>query len=183
MSRVGIKPVSIPKGAKVTISDRTVTVEGPKGSLSFTHREEIKVGWSEDEKSLVVAVAEGHESNKQSKAFWGTTRSILDNMMLGVTEGYKRSLEVVGVGWNAQVQGQQLRLNLGYASPVMVDIPTGVNVSVEKQIINVEGADKQAVGQFAAATRAKRKPEPYNGKGIKYTDEVIRRKQGKQFGS
>lgn len=180
MSRVGVKPIEIPKGAKVTIDGRKVTVEGPKGTLVFEHREHVRVGWSEDEKSLVVGVAEGYvKDDRVVRAMWGTARAIIANNLKGVTEGYKKSLEIVGVGWNATIQGQKLKMVIGYANAIMMDIPQGLSVNVEKQLIHIEGADKAIVGEFAASCRAKRKPEPYNGKGIKYTDEVIRRKEGK----
>jgi len=183
MSRIGKKPVEVPAGVKVSISGRTVTVEGPKGTLSFEHRPEVTVGWSEDEKSLVVGAPEGKVNDRVTKAYWGTTRALLANMVTGVKAGYEKKLEVVGVGWTANVAGPKLALKVGFANTVEVDIPAGVSVAVEKQMITVTGADKQAVGQFAATVRAKKKPEPYNGKGIKYTTEVIKKKQGKAFGS
>ncbi|MEO0512118.1 MAG: 50S ribosomal protein L6 [Planctomycetota bacterium] len=180
MSRVGIKPIEVAKGAKISVADRKVTVEGPKGTLSFEHRPEVSVAMGEGDKTVVVSVAEGYNAgDRQTRAYWGTTRALVANMIKGVTEGYKKSLEIVGVGWTAAVQGQNLKLVVGYANAIMMPIPPGLNVTVEKQIVSIEGPDKQAVGQFAAAARAKRKPEPYNGKGIKYTDEVIRRKEGK----
>jgi len=182
MSRIGRKPIEVPPGVKVSIQDRTVTIEGPKGRLSFTHRSEVAVVWNEDEKSLVVSVDEADADDRKKRALWGTTRSILGNMVQGVTKGYQRDLEVVGVGWGAEVQGDTLRLNIGYANPVLVPIPQGIDVRVDRAIIRTNGADKQQVGQFAAEVRARRKPEPYNGKGIKYTTETIRRKQSKQFG-
>ena len=183
MSRIGKKPVSVPKGVKVSISDRTVTVEGSKGTLSYTHRPEVVVNFDESEAACTVDAAEGHAGKRETRAHWGTTRALINNMIIGVSEGYKKQLEVVGVGWNATVAGTNLNLKVGYANTISVPIPTGVSVSVEKQIVTVEGADKGAVGEFAATVRAKRKPEPYNGKGIKYTDEVIRRKAGKAFGN
>lgn len=180
MSRVGIKPVEIAKGAKVSIAGRKVTVEGPKGTLSFEHRPEVTVSMGEGDTSVVVAIAEGFDPGERlHRALWGTTRALIANMIKGVTEGYKKSLEIVGVGWTAAVQGTNLKLSVGYANAIMMPIPQGLSVTVEKQIVNIEGVDKQLVGQFAAAARAKRKPEPYNGKGIKYTDEVIRKKEGK----
>lgn len=183
MSRIGKKPVAVPSGVKVSLAGRTVQVEGPKGKLQFEHREEVQVAFDEGNKALSVSIDESKADDRLAKALWGTTRSIFANMVEGVTKGYEKKLEVVGVGWNAAVVGQSLKLSVGFASPVMVDIPSGVNVSVEKALITVNGADKQAVGQFAAKVRSKRPPEPYNGKGIKYSDEVIQRKQGKQFGS
>ncbi|TVQ60323.1 MAG: 50S ribosomal protein L6 [Phycisphaerales bacterium] len=183
MSRVGKKSIEVPSGVKISLNNRQITVEGAKGTLNFEHRPELTVTWDEGEKSVSVAPAAGHEDSRQAKALWGTTRSIIQNMIDGVTKGYEKKLEVVGVGWNAQLQGQQVKLNVGFANAVMVDVPTGVNVTVEKQMVTVSGADKQAVGQLAAVLRSKRPPEPYNGKGVKYADEVIRRKSGKAFGS
>ena len=119
----------------------------------------------------------------QNRAYWGLTRALIANMIVGVTEGYAKRLEVVGVGWGAKMQGKTLQLNVGYSNPVMKPVPPGLDVAVEGAFIRISGTDKQAVGQFAAETRAARPPEPYNGKGIKYVDEVIIRKQGKVFGS
>ena len=183
MSRIGKKPVEVPAKVKVSISGATVTIEGPKGTLSMEHRPEVSVTWDEGEKSITVSIDEKDMNNKPVRAYWGTTRALISNMIQGVMEGYEKKLEVVGVGWTASVAGQKLALKVGYANTVEVAIPTGVNVSVDKQIVTVNGTDKQAVGQLAAEIRAVRKPEPYNGKGIKYTDEVIKKKQGKQFGS
>ncbi len=184
MSRIGKKPVSVPSNVKVTIgADRTVSVEGPKGTLKMTHRPEVSVAWDDSEKQVVVGIGESDAGNRQIRAYWGTTRSLIENMVKGVTDGYEKKLEIVGVGWTAQVAGQELRMQIGFANAVSVPIPTGVNVTVERQFVTIQGADKQAVGQFAASVRARRKPEPYNGKGIKYVDEVIRRKTGKAFGS
>ena len=183
MSRVGKKPVAVPGGVKVNINDRLVKVEGSKGSLSFQHRPEISVTWDEGAKQLGVDLADGvPATNRQAKALWGTTRSLLSNMVEGVSKGFEKKLEIVGVGWNAQSAGKTLKLQVGYANTVELPIPDGVAVAVEKQSITLSGADKQAVGQFAAVVRSVRKPEPYNGKGVRYADEVIRRKQGKQFG-
>lgn len=183
MSRIGKKPIAVPANVKVTVASGKVTVEGPKGSLSIVARPEVKVAWNQDEKSLAVTIDEKDRSNRFVRAYWGLTRSLLSNMVKGVTEGFSKTLEIVGVGWSAQLAGSQLKLQLGYAAPVLVDIPATVKVSVEKQIVKIEGPDKQAVGQFAAVVRSKRKPEPYNGKGVKYIDEVIRRKEGKKFGA
>lgn len=183
MSRIGKKPVEVPAKAKVSISGNTITIEGPKGSQSFTHRPEVSVNWDEGEKSITVSIDEKDLNNKPVRAYWGTTRALINNMIKGVMDGYEKKLEVVGVGWTCTVNGQKLALKVGYANTVEVAIPTGVNVKTDKQTIMVDGVDKQAVGQFAAEVRAVRKPEPYNGKGIKYTDEVIKKKQGKQFGS
>jgi large subunit ribosomal protein L6 len=183
MSRIGKQPVAVPAGVKVTISGGTVTIAGPLGTLHLTPHPAVKVVWNESEKSIVSTIEEKQKNDAEVKANWGTTRALIRNMIEGVTKGYEKSLEVVGVGWTAAVAGKQLKLVVGYANPILVPIPEGVKVVVEKQFIKISGADKQAVGELAAEVRSKRKPEPYNGKGIKYTDEVIKRKQGKQFGA
>lgn len=183
MSRIGKQPVQVPAGVKVTIQGRTISVQGPQGTLKLEHRPELKVAWNESEKSVVVSIDEKDKNNAEVKAYWGTTRAIVRNMVQGVVKGYEKSLEIVGVGWTAALAGKNLKLTIGYANPIMIAIPEGVKVVVEKQIVRVSGPDKQAVGELAADIRSKRKPEPYNGKGIKYTDEVIKRKQGKQFGA
>lgn len=181
MSRVGIKPIEIPKGVKVTINGQTVTAEGPKGTLSRTFRDEIAIGWGEDEKTVVCSIKGA--ATRQARALWGTTRSLINNMLIGVDKGYQKGLQVEGVGWGAEVQGQRLKLQVGYADPAFVEIPQGLTVTAEKQTVKIEGADKQLVGEFAARARKVRQPEPYNGKGVRYSNEVIKRKQGKQFGS
>jgi large subunit ribosomal protein L6 len=183
MSRIGKQPVQVPAGVKVTIQGRTISVQGPQGTLKLEHRPELKVAWNETEKSVVVSIDEKDKNNAEVKAYWGTTRAIIRNMVQGVVKGYEKSLEIVGVGWTAALAGKNLKLTIGYANPIMIAIPEGVKVVVEKQIVRVSGPDKQAVGELAADIRSKRKPEPYNGKGIKYTDETIKRKQGKQFGA
>jgi large subunit ribosomal protein L6 len=180
MSRIGKKPVAVPKGVKFSVSDRTVSVEGPKGSLSWTHRPEVSV--SEEGGQVSVSVDESIQGDKKVRALWGTTRALINNMMTGAATGYTKKLEIHGVGWTAAVAGTNLKLNVGFANTIEMPIPAGVAVTVEKQFITIQGADKQAVGQFAAAARAKRPPEPYNGKGIRYADEIIRKKEGKQFG-
>jgi large subunit ribosomal protein L6 len=184
MSRIGKKPVTVPAGVKVGVKDRTVNVEGPKGKLSFTFRPEVAVTVAEADKQVKVALAPGQTAeDKSANAYWGTTRAIIRNMIDGVTKGYEKQLEVVGVGWTAAVSGRTLKLTLGYANPVVLSIPEGVTVAVDKQFVKVSGPDRQRVGQFASAVRSQRKPEPYNGKGVKYVEEVIQRKQGKQFGA
>ncbi len=180
MSRIGKKPVEVPKGVKVAVNGATISVEGPKGKLEWTHRPEVNV--QAENGRVCVTVDESLVGDKRVRALWGTTRALINNMMIGVSKGYEKKLEIHGVGWTADVSGQKLRLNVGFANTVELPIPAGVNVAVEKQLITVTGADKQAVGQFAAATRSKRPPEPYNGKGIRYSDEIVRKKEGKQFG-
>lgn len=184
MSRIGKKAVPVPAGVKIAVKDRTVNVEGPKGKLNLTFRPEVKVAFAESDKVVNVALADGYTAeNKEANAYWGSTRAHIRNMIEGVTKGYEKNLEVVGVGWQATLAGKQLKLVVGFANPIMLDIPTGVTVTVDKAFVKVVGPDKQMVGQFASSMRAVRKPEPYNGKGIKYTDEVVKRKQGKQFGA
>jgi large subunit ribosomal protein L6 len=182
MSRLGKQPVPLGK-ASASIDGRTITISAGNASLEYEHRPEVSVSVDEDAKALVVDVDESRRGNKEVRAYWGMTRALLANMVKGVTEGYEKKLEVVGVGYTAQMAGAKLDLKVGFANTISVPIPPGVDVSVEKQMITVKGADKQAVGQFAAVVRGKRPPEPYNGKGIKYADEVVRRKQGKAFGS
>ncbi|MCA9289982.1 MAG: 50S ribosomal protein L6 [Phycisphaerales bacterium] len=181
MSRVGKKPISVPGGVKIAHDERTrtVSVEGPKGKLSFSYRPEVDVAWDESDKTITCTLPEARMTDRQSRAYWGTTRSRISNLVSGVTEGYSKKLEVIGVGWNAKIKGKALELNVGYCHPVLLPFPAGVEAVVEGAAITISGPDKQAVGQYAAVVRSKRPPEPYNGKGIKYSDEIIIRKQGK----
>ena len=178
MSRIGKKPVGIPSGVKVSLAGRTITVQGKGGTLSYEHRPEVTVTVDDGAKQVVI---ERSNDTRASRSYHGLTRSLINNMIEGVTEGFKKELEIVGAGWTAQVQGRNVSLNVGYADAKVVPIPEGVTVAVQGQRITVTGADKQAVGQCAAQMRAQRKPEPYNGRGIKYLDEHIIRKQGKAF--
>lgn len=187
MSRIGKKAVAIPAGVKVSVKDRTVEVAGAKTKLSYTFVPELKV--SVDGAAVKVELAAGvTKDNRQANACWGSTRAHIANMMEGVTKGYEKVMHVVGTGWSAAVTGKNLKLVCGFANPQMLAIPDGVAVAVEKANgditpVKVSGADKQLVGQFASKMRSTRKPEPYNGKGIKYAEEVIQKKQGKQFGA
>ena len=185
MSRIGKKPIQVPSGVRVTIDpqSRAVAVEGPKGKLSMTHRPEVSVTWDEGENRIMCSIGSDQIKVGQNRAYWGLTRALIANMIVGVTTGYSKKLEVVGVGWGAKLQGQALQLNVGYSDPVNKPVPVGIEIAVEGPMITVTGTDKQAVGQFAAQLRAARPPEPYNGKGIKYVNEVIIRKQGKVFGA
>jgi large subunit ribosomal protein L6 len=176
MSRIGKKSIDLPKGVTATVSGRTVTVKGAKHSLTIEHRPEVKVAVAGDKVSVT---REGDD--KHARAYHGLTRALISNMVDGVTKGFRKELEIVGVGWTARVQGKKIALSVGYADTREVEIPAGVTVEVNQTRIAVSGPDKQAVGQLAAAIRAERKPEPYNGKGIKYVDEVIIRKEGKAF--
>ena len=185
MSRIGTTPIEVPANVKVNLDQAKclIEVEGPKGKLSFEYRSEVQVAWEESEKRIVCSVDESRVRDRACRAHWGTTRARIQNMIIGVTEGYTKVLEIIGVGWNAQAQGQTLRLNIGYCHPVDMTPPAGVEFAIEANRVTISGADKQAVGQFAANVRSKREPEPYNGKGIKYRNEVIMRKAGKAFGS
>jgi len=185
MSRIGRKPVTVPSGVKVSVNatSRTVGLEGPKGKLSFTHRPEVKVAFHDAQKEIVCEMDPKLVASGASTAAWGTTRSVLNGMVEGVLKGYEKKLEIVGVGWGAKLQGKKLVLALGFANPIELQVPAGVTVNINGTIVEISGADKQAVGAFASQIRSQRKPEPYNGKGVKYVDEVIQRKQGKAFGS
>lgn len=183
MSRIGKQPVAVPAGVKVAVQGRKITVSGSGGNLSIDCPEGVNVKFNEADKAIVCSIADGDKDNATVKALWGSTRAHLRNMVEGVTKGYEKSMEVVGVGWTAALAGKKLKLTVGFADPIEMTIPDGLKVTVEKQFVKISGANKQMVGEFAAAMRAKRKPEPYNGKGIKYTTEVIKKKQGKQFGA
>jgi large subunit ribosomal protein L6 len=179
MSRIGKKPVPLASGAKVTIQDHLVRVEGPKGKLEFRVHPSITVKMDDAKKELVVTRP---DDQKQSKALHGLTRSVLANMVQGVTQGYQKGLEIQGVGYKAEQKGKNLVLSVGYANTIMLSIPSGVNVALESPTkIRVSGPDKQLVGQFASDIRRVRKPEPYKGKGIRYEGEVVKIKPGKAF--
>lgn len=178
MSRIGKKPIDLPGGVKVNLAGRKLTVQGPKGTLSYEHRPEVAIAVHEADKKVLVT---NPSDERTARKYHGLTRALVRNMIVGVSEGFKKELEINGVGWTAQLQGRSLKLNVGYADPRVLAVPQGVDVQVQGNKITVAGPDKQAVGQFAAAVRAERPPEPYNGKGIKYTDEVIIRKEGKAF--
>jgi large subunit ribosomal protein L6 len=179
MSRIGKKPVPLASGAKVTIQDHLVRVEGPKGKLEFRVHPSITVKMDDSKKELLVTRP---DDEKQSKALHGLTRSILANMIQGVTQGYQKGLEIQGVGYKAEQKGKNLVLSVGYANTITLAIPGGVNVALEGPTkIRVSGPDKQLVGQFASDIRRVRKPEPYKGKGIRYEGEVVKIKPGKAF--
>ncbi len=188
MSRIGKQPIPVPAGVKVSVKDGVVSVEGPKGKLTCKTRPEVKVSWHESEKSIKCEIDASQKGDRVARALWGTTRANIRNMVEGVTKGYEKNLQVVGTGWSAAVMGKKLKLIVGFANQILLPIPDGITVVVDKAAgdttpIKLTGPDKQMIGQFASAVRSKRKPEPYNGKGVKYAEEVIKRKQGKQFGS
>ncbi|MEZ6137929.1 MAG: 50S ribosomal protein L6 [Pirellulaceae bacterium] len=177
MSRIGKKPVPVIDGVKVSVSDRVISVEGPKGKLEFKHRPEIQVAVEDDGKSVVVS---RDTEERTARELHGLTRAVINNMILGVKEGYEKKLEVVGVGYLAAIAGQTLQLRVGYANELQKAIPAGLEVTCPDQThIVVRGCDKQKVGQFAAEVRSLRKPEPYKGKGIRYQGEQIKLKAGK----
>ncbi len=179
MSRIGKMPIELPAGVEVKIAnDNTVTVKGPKGTLEQTFSNQIKIELNDN----VITITRPNDI-KEVRALHGLTRSLLNNMVIGVTQGFTKELDINGVGYRAAKQGKTLVLNLGYSHQVEVDEIDGITIDVpnpNKLIIN--GIDKQKVGQFAANIREKRPPEPYKGKGIKYADEVIKRKEGKTGG-
>ena len=174
MSKLGKLPVAIPAGVTVTVANNVVTVKGPKGELKQDFSNDVKVEVKGSE-----VVVEMLNSSKQANADHGLYRNLIHNMVVGVTDGFEKKLEVNGVGYRAAKNGKTLSLTLGYSHPVELVDPEGVETVVEGQTITVKGIDKEAVGQHAAIIREKRAPEPYKGKGIKYADEVIRRKVGK----
>jgi large subunit ribosomal protein L6 len=175
MSRVGKKPVIIPSGVTAEMKDQIFTVKGPKGTLTMPVHEKVSIAVNGQEINVDVAKKE----DKKEKALWGLFRSLVQNMVEGVEKGFEKKLEVNGVGFKVALAGTKLTLNLGFSHPIDMEIPTDVKVEVEKNLITVSGSDKQRVGQFAAEIRELKKPEPYKGKGIKYIDEVVRRKAGK----
>jgi large subunit ribosomal protein L6 len=175
MSRIGKKPVTLPKGVKVTVNGAEAVVEGAKGKLSCP----ILKGITLDVKADSITLARPNDE-AQNRAFHGLTRALLNNAVLGVTEGWKKELDIVGVGYKATQEGANLRLDLGYSHPIIYTPPSGIAIVVEKAThVVVTGIDRQLVGQVAADIRKFRKPEPYKGKGVMYTGEVIRRKAGK----
>jgi large subunit ribosomal protein L6 len=177
MSRIGKQPVAVPAGVKVGIAGRQVSIEGPLGKLSHELRPEVEARYDEEKKQLIVT--RGSDS-RQARALHGLSRALVQNMVQGVTKGFERKLEIVGVGYLAAVQKETLQLRVGYANEVQLPIPAGLNVTCPDQThIVIKGSDKQLVGQFAAEVRAVRKPEPYKGKGVRYDGEVVRRKAGK----
>jgi len=176
MSRIGKRIVAVPKGVTVTIDGQTVAVKGPKGERSWTVADEIEVTQGDDGLTLALKA-----DTQRARAMWGLSRTLVDNMVVGVTEGFEKSLDLVGVGYRAALKGPNLSLQLGFSHEVDIVPPAGVTFTVPKQTeIKISGADKQAVGQIAAVIRKLRPPEPYKGKGVRYTGEKVRRKEGKK---
>ena len=174
MSRVGKKPIEIPKGVTVEIRNEKILVKGPKGQLDLKLSPKVVV--ERDDRQIRVSVS---EENRKTKALHGLYRSLIANMVKGVTDGYEKQLEIVGIGYRAEIAGDKLRLFLGYSNPIDFPLPQGISAKVEKTRITISGIDKQLVGEVAAKIRALRSPDPYKGKGIRYVDEVIRKKAGK----
>jgi len=175
MSRIGRLPIAVPSGVDVTIDGRTLTVKGPRGTLSRELHPDITVS-REDDKLVVTRPTE----QKTHKQLHGLTRTLVNNMVVGVTDGYRKGLEITGVGYRASKVGEKLQLNLGYSHPIEIAPPSGISFEVENPTrLAIVGIDKELVGQVAAQVRSTRKPEPYKGKGVKYAGEYIRRKAGK----
>lgn len=175
MSRIGVKPINVPAGVEVEIAEgNLVTVKGPKGTLVKQLSDELTI--NKEENTIVVTRP---TDNKKHRSLHGLTRTLLNNMIVGVSEGYEKKMELKGVGYRAQKNGKTLVMNLGFSHPVEMEDPEGLESKVDGNKIVISGIDKEKVGQYAAEIRDKRRPEPYKGKGIKYADEVIRRKVGK----
>jgi large subunit ribosomal protein L6 len=175
MSRIGKKPITIPSGVEVQIADGKISVKGPKGSLEQDIHPHVSVAVEDG----LIRVSVVDEENVKQRALWGLFVRLIENMVIGVTEGFERKLEVNGVGYKVAMQGNMLKLDVGYSHSVDFQAPEGIQISVEKNVITVNGIDKQCVGEVAARIRKVRKPEPYKGKGIKYLEEIIQRKAGK----
>ncbi|HHH75751.1 MAG TPA: 50S ribosomal protein L6 [Phycisphaerae bacterium] len=187
MSRIGRKPIDIPASVKVSLQDRKISVEGPKGSLAWTFRPEITVVIDDAAKSITV---DRDNDERFSRSLHGLTRSLIANMIIGCTEGFEKKLEIYGVGYGAQLQGNTLSVSCGLSHQALFEVPDGVIIDIktpqargdtDPARMTITGVDKQAVGEFAARVRKARPPEPYKGKGIRYSDEHVRRKVGKAF--
>lgn len=176
MSRIGKKPVSVPDGVTASLVGQTVTAKGPKGELNFTVNDQVLVKLEEN-----VVTVEPRNSTKVARSFWGMSRTMIENIFIGVKDGFTKNLEINGVGYRAAMQGTNVQLSLGFSHEVVYKPPQGVTITCPKPTeIVITGHDKQVVGQTAAEIRAYRPPEPYKGKGVKYADEVIFRKEGKK---
>jgi large subunit ribosomal protein L6 len=177
MSRIGKQPVAVPAGVKIGVAGQQITVEGPLGKLSWDLRPEVSAKFDETKKQVIVG---RNDDTRQARALHGLSRALIANMVQGVTKGYEKKLEIVGVGYLAAVQKGKLQLRVGFANEIHLTIPAGLTVTCPDQThVVVKGSDKQMVGQFAAEVRSVRKPEPYKGKGVRYDGEVVRRKAGK----
>lgn len=175
MSRLGKLPIELPEGTGARLEDGFVIIKGPKGELKQELTDLVKV----DIKDSRITVSVKNPAQKKERSFWGLYRSLINNMVIGVTAGFEKKLEIQGVGYRANLSGKKLTLNVGFSHPVDYTLPEGITAQIEGNTITISGIDKQLVGEVAAQIRKVRKPEPYKGKGIKYIDEVIRRKEGK----
>ena len=185
MSRIGQKPIPVPGNVKINMSGGKIAVEGPKGKLEYAWRPEVDVIYDEQEKMIKVT---RKDDSRAAKSFHGLTRALIANMVVGVTEGYSKTIEIYGTGFGVKQEGNQIAINVGFANTVKLPIPAGVTVNIETPqsrsntspaVFTLSGPDKQVIGEFAAEIRSIKPPEPYNGKGIRYKDEHIRRKVGK----
>ncbi|OGM99585.1 MAG: 50S ribosomal protein L6 [Candidatus Yanofskybacteria bacterium RIFCSPHIGHO2_01_FULL_39_8b] len=174
MSKIGKKPIQIPKGVEIKINNGLISVKGAKDELKRVLNNSVSILISGDKISV------GLQNESDDFAVWGLTRALIANMIRGVTDGFEKNLEFEGVGYKVNVKGDILELNLGYSHPILIKIPVGVAVKVEKNVIKISGSDNELIGHLAAEIKSKRPPEPYKGKGIKYAGEVIRRKAGKK---
>jgi large subunit ribosomal protein L6 len=180
MSRIGKKPIQIPAGVTVDVNGQDVGVKGPKGALALKLHSHVAVAKSKDEKlGEILGVTVKDEEDKKDRALWGLSNRLIANMIIGVTKGYEQALEFIGVGFKVAVAGRKVKMDVGFSHEVEFDLPTGIEAKAEKNILTLTGIDKQLVGETAARIRRIRKPEPYKGKGIKYVEEVVRRKAGK----
>ena len=177
MSRIGYNPITLPEGVKVNVDGRVIEVSGKNGTHTHYLHKNIKINLNGN-----VIIFERINDSSVSKAMHGTTRQIINNMIIGVSDGFKKDLEIVGVGYQASVQGSRLKLQLGYSHDIFFDFPDGITIEADRTAICVKGNDKQLVGSVASKIRSFRKPEPYKGKGVRYKDEYIRIKQGKTVG-
>ncbi len=175
MSRVGKLPITIPAGVTLTATGQNVEIKGPKGVINVTMHE--NTSFKQVDQTVTIEVK--HPNEQEDRALWGLWRQLLSNAVIGVTTGFEKKLEINGVGFKAAIAGQKLTMNLGFSHPIEFEVPAGITVTVEKNVVTIAGIDKQLVGETAAKIRRYKKPEPYKGKGIKYIDEVIRRKAGK----
>ena len=180
MSRIGKKPILIPEEVEIKISGRKVEIQGKKGKLEQEIPDDVKVEIDESKKQIIVSL---ERRTKQSPALWGLTRALLQNAVDGVSKGFEKNLELVGVGYKVALEGKSIRLDVGYSHPVFLEIPEGLEVETGKNTIKISGIDKQKVGEFAAVIRRVRPPEPYKGKGIRYAGKKVRRKEGKKAGA
>jgi large subunit ribosomal protein L6 len=181
MSRIGKQPIAVPSGVKVRLADGKVFVEGPKGKLELTYHRAINVQFDEPGKKIQVTRP---NDERENRALHGLTRSLIANMVNGVTKGFEKKLKIEGIGYQARMDKKAIVLTVGYANAIALSPPDGVTVELsDPTSITVKGADKQKVGQFAAEIRHARPPEPYKGKGVRYENEVVRRKEGKSFAS